>query len=317
MPSSLNGPRRSILLDARRWPFFGGLMPPSNLSNSDRDVGFMTRLRSTAGSPLAGGNAGGDVEQAGFEYDLPVDRGKGANESAGGGTGQGSSGQSQPQTSTGGDAEENSNLVSAWMDRLQVLTVVTTFLASMDGQLFSLTTLPSNVTLGTTTACQELVYASLSGALIFHVCASILGYLASFVLIKYTIIEASPPSNEDDKLGGILSSPSSKAYTTNDVVVAQAQPQPRKRVIVETRHPLRAFRAPATSFSVQSHQPITPPIALLTRCYYTTLALTALGFILALMGILAYIWAGLKMPVGVFSTICLGIGIGAGVWSIS
>ncbi|KAH7905329.1 hypothetical protein BJ138DRAFT_1118568 [Hygrophoropsis aurantiaca] len=302
---STRRPHRSILLDARRWPFFGGLVPPSNLSGSVRNTDFMT-LRSTTGSPIvANGKGNGDVEQAGFEYDAPP----GGNSGDGGAGG----GASQPKPHTHGEAEENTALVSAWQDRLQVLTVVTTFLASMDGQLFSLTTLPSNISHDPPTACQELVYASLSGALIFHICASILGYLASFALIKYTIIEASAP-DEDDKLGGILSSPSSNPHITNDTV-SVSPTKTRKHIVLESRHPLNGFRSSAFA-SANNHKPV-PPIALLTRCYYTTLALTAVGFILALLGILSYIWAGLMMPVGIFSTACLGVGLGAALWAIS
>ncbi|KAH7910033.1 hypothetical protein BJ138DRAFT_154870 [Hygrophoropsis aurantiaca] len=292
-------PRRSILLDARRWPFFGGRVPPSNLSNSAHNNDFMT-LRSTAGSQFASnGRGNGDVEQAGFDDDAsPVGKDGG---------GEGSGGASQPKPPAHNEAEEHNPLVSAWQDRLQVLTVVTAFLASMDGQLFSLTTIPSNISHTPATTSQELVYASLSGALIFHICASILGYMASFALIKYTIIEAS----EDDKLGGILSSPSPNPHITNEKASGSPIKTP-KHIILECRRPFRS----SASTSANNHKP-EPPIALLARCYYTTLVLTALGFMLGLLGILAYIWAGLMMPVGIFSTVCLGVGLGAALWAIS
>ncbi|KAG1742523.1 hypothetical protein EDB19DRAFT_1701595 [Suillus lakei] len=75
-------------------------------------------------------------------------------------------------TATPGD---NSALVAAWMQRLQILTLIvghcsTTFLASIDGELFVLTSTPSQVTRTASIGSQEFVYACFTGALIFHVC---------------------------------------------------------------------------------------------------------------------------------------------------
>ncbi|KIJ65949.1 hypothetical protein HYDPIDRAFT_110063 [Hydnomerulius pinastri MD-312] len=303
-------PRRSILLDARRWPFFGGLVPPTNRNNlQSREHPAMQGTSSSRNFR--------DVERASFEYDLPLDR---ENDGTGGNNdGKDKSGTGNPPPSgTGGDtdAQANSDLLSAWTDRLQVLTVVTTFLATMDGELFSLTAVPTNISLPTSTASRELVYSCLSGALIFHVCASILGYVASFALIRYRIVDAS--EGEDVKLGGVLSSPSGPSMMQKQLITPT-----RRKMILEPIHPIDACvaflqlpeRLPVLFASRSSRSP--PPLSLITRCYYTTLCLTAAGFILALTGILTYAWAGLKMPVGIFSTVCLGLGVGAGIWAIS
>ncbi|KAG9312206.1 hypothetical protein JVU11DRAFT_7504 [Chiua virens] len=45
------------------------------------------------------------------------------------------------------DTQINSDLLNAWTTRLQTLTVVTTFLASMDGQMFSLSALNTQIAL--------------------------------------------------------------------------------------------------------------------------------------------------------------------------
>ncbi|KAG6382039.1 hypothetical protein JVT61DRAFT_673 [Boletus reticuloceps] len=201
------------------------------------------------------------------------------------------------------------------MQRLQVLTIVTTFLASMDGELFALTALNTQIGHSVSTTARELVYACLAGALIFHICASILGYVASFALIRYRIVEV---SGEDDtkvtKVGEIL-------------LFGLGTAQPRRlsqRIVLEAVRPLHwllgLLQRPARFrfLSVRSSQVSSPPpLSLLTRCYYTTLCLTAAGFVLALTGILAYIWAGLRMSVGIFSTACLGVGISAGLWAIA
>lgn len=48
----------------------------------------------------------------------------------------------------------------------------------------------------------------------------------------------------------------------------------------------------------------TPPLDLLTRCYFTTLALGSAGFILALLGIGSYAWVILQQVIGIFTIVC-------------
>ncbi|KAF9243247.1 hypothetical protein BU15DRAFT_72434 [Melanogaster broomeanus] len=182
--------------------------------------------------------------------------------------------------SSSGDGDD-SELLSYWTTRLQVLTVLTAFLSSMDGALFSLTAIQTNISQPASTTSREL---------------AILAYVASFALIRYRLIE------EDVKLGEILSSPSS--FLTTQLV----QRVPRK-IVLEPIHPAQsvvAFLHRVDIFSFMSPTRSTPapppPLSLLTRCYYTTLCLASVGFVLALIGILAYVWAALKMPVGIFAT---------------
>jgi hypothetical protein len=60
----------------------------------------------------------------------------------------------------------------------------------------------------------------------------------------------------------------------------------------------------------------TPPLDLLTRCYFTTLALGSVGFILALLGIAGYAWVVLKQVIGIFTVVCLGVSIVASIWAV-
>ena len=148
----------------------------------------------------------------------------------------------------------------------------------------------------------------------FNPCIAVLGYVASFALIRYRIVDA---VEEDTKVRSIpLSGPG---------VAQPAQSLPR-RIVFEPVRPLGTFvtlllpgrlRLLTTSCRQSSVSSFPPPLSLLTRCYYTTLCLTAVGFILAFTGILAYIWAGLPMPIGIFSTVCLGVSTVAGMWAIA
>lgn len=201
---------------------------------------------------------------------------------------------------------ESSTLVDAWMHRLQMITLVTTFLASIDGELFTLTSAaPSQVTANPSLKSQEFVYSCFSGALIFHVCASILGYTASFALIRYELVDSEttpgPQSNEQ----GQPSSPSEVRQGKQHLRLKPTSPLEAVQILLPP------------SLRLQAHsRTFTPPLALLSRCFYTTLALSGVGFILALLGITAYAWEGLQQNVGIFTTACLGISLLAGIWAV-
>jgi hypothetical protein len=74
------------------------------------------------------------------------------------------------------------------------------------------------------------------------------------------------------------------------------------------------FQVPL-GFQVRSRTS-TPPLDLLTRCYFTTLALGSVGFILALLGIAGYAWVILKQVIGIFTVACLGVSVVASVWAV-
>ncbi|KAG2753993.1 hypothetical protein P692DRAFT_20845413 [Suillus brevipes Sb2] len=198
---------------------------------------------------------------------------------------------------------EHSTMVAAWMHRLQTLTLITTFLASIDGELFTLTSTSSPVTLTTSTGSEELVYACFAGALVFHVCSSILGYVASFALIRYEIVEAEPPSVKEHELGKL--SGAGESIHGKQLLLRAIPPLYAVQSLLQIPSRLR----------VQSRTS-TPPLDLLTRCYFTTLALSGAGFILALLGIATYAWLGLQRVVGIFTMACLGVSLLSCVWAV-
>ncbi|TBU42563.1 hypothetical protein BD309DRAFT_991590 [Dichomitus squalens] len=81
-------------------------------------------------------------------------------------------------------------VVQLWEDRLQKQGVVTTFFISIDSLLFSLTSGTRSTDLHAWSHRDLVINASLGGAIIFHVCASIVAYVASFILIKYQLNDA-------------------------------------------------------------------------------------------------------------------------------
>ncbi|KAG0693948.1 hypothetical protein DFH29DRAFT_1006764 [Suillus ampliporus] len=198
--------------------------------------------------------------------------------------------------------EEHTTLVAAWMQRIQVLTLITTFLASIDGELFSLTTSQSQVTVNASLKSQEAVYACFTGALIFHVCAAMLGYLASFALIRYEIVDATPSGTKKPSDPGLHHHEFSHGK------------QLALRPILPF-HIMKTLLQMPKGLHVQSRTSA-PPLDLLTRCYFTTLALSGAGFILALLGIATYAWFGLQRVVGIFTTACIGVSFVATMWAV-
>ncbi|KAH9942148.1 uncharacterized protein BXZ73DRAFT_41272, partial [Epithele typhae] len=82
------------------------------------------------------------------------------------------------------------SVVQVWLDRLQKQAVVTTFFVSIDSLLFSLTSNTRSDNLSGWSVRDEVINGSLGGAIIFHVCASIVAYIGSFVLIRYRLNDA-------------------------------------------------------------------------------------------------------------------------------
>lgn len=58
---------------------------------------------------------------------------------------------------------------------------------------------------------------------------------------------------------------------------------------------------------------VDPPVKLLTRCHNLSAAMASCGFILACLGILAFLWTSLPRSVGIFGSVCLGVCLVSGM----
>ncbi|KAM5543035.1 hypothetical protein V8D89_003419 [Ganoderma adspersum] len=106
-------------------------------------------------------------------------------------------------------------VVQLWEDRLQKQGVVTTFFITIDSLLFSLASSTRSADLHGWSVRAQVINASLGGAIIFHVCASIVAYSASFVLIKYELNDAEKREEQYFPLTpGRSRAPSTSQYTT-------------------------------------------------------------------------------------------------------
>ncbi|TCD66744.1 hypothetical protein EIP91_000985 [Steccherinum ochraceum] len=170
-------------------------------------------------------------------------------------------------------------LVQSWMDRLQLISVITTFFAATEAQMLGITT-PSEDD-PSQTRIEETANAALAGALVTHVFAAILSFFAAFFLVRYRLNEATRAERKVE--AGLAKSQSSGA----------------------TSHPI---------FSTNPHlEPIGPfrrghpPTHLLENCHTLCMWLAAVGFVLALAGVVCFTWALLPGSVSIFASTCMGV----------
>ncbi|KAF8511512.1 hypothetical protein JB92DRAFT_2725540, partial [Gautieria morchelliformis] len=167
------------------------------------------------------------------------------------------------------------DLERLWMDRLQLISVITTFFASTEAQLLAITTtkgaLGSNVT--------QAANAALTGALVLHSLAATLSFTSSFVLVRFRVNETTKGKH------GPTDTEKQKIWSTNPHVAMQ-------RV---------------------GYRKQEPPMRLLRRFNRLCIYMTVVGFVLAGVGILCYVWAMQATSVGIFASVCLAACIVAGL----
>ncbi|KAH8087802.1 hypothetical protein BXZ70DRAFT_533617 [Cristinia sonorae] len=245
-------------------------------------------------------------------------------------------------------------VVQVWLDRLQLISVITTFFASIDGLLLGFMTSTARlgvINVSTWNNSTKLMNASMSGALIFHVCAAITSFIGSFVLIRYKLLDAKKHEHivertASNQLPSSSLSPSSHEkprfeHSNTINVASMSHPRPRTnasfhglsspsldflpnwseivtilqgRVYINRVHifdcfgrrrrsddPERgAYKEPDTQTELE------PPVKLLSRCHTLSAAMALCGFLLAILGILAFVWTELPLSISIFASACLG-----------
>jgi hypothetical protein len=190
-----------------------------------------------------------------------------------------------PNTHKSSNSHVHSQLASAWMTRLQILSVVTTFLAGIDAQFLSLSTREPGMSIVTTI---------LSGALIFHLAAAIVSFTSSFILIHYQIADI---QNDTIPAVSIQGAKSANAPVENTQFVSIQRINPLK--------PKRKFRERVVFDTEAPELKLGMPLTLLMRCHCLCIGLSVLGFLLGVVGIMSYIWDTFATPTGIFSSVCV------------
>jgi len=179
------------------------------------------------------------------------------------------------------------DLVQSWQDRLQLISVITTFFASTEAQLLAAATpLPTDP--DKNSGIVQTAAAALAGALVVHVSAAIVSFLAAFFLIRYRLEEAKREEQQAETGLTPVSSQSNLRVLSTNPHLAQVGPFRRGQ----------------------------PPTLLLDHCHTLCMTLSAIGFLLAMAGVLCFVWARLPRSVGIFATACLGVCWIGGIWAI-
>ncbi|KAI0753135.1 hypothetical protein C8Q80DRAFT_495656 [Daedaleopsis nitida] len=187
-------------------------------------------------------------------------------------------------------------LVQSWMDRLQLISVITTFFAAIEAQLLGITT-PDDAS--TDSRVDQAANAALAGALVVHVFAAIMSFFAAFFLIRYKLSMAKHQERRVEIRVALrngeagIDTPSSASVWTTNPHLEQVGPFRRGQ----------------------------PPTHLLDHLHSLCMALSAIGFALALAGVMCFLWSRLATSAGIFASACMGVclvsGAGAVFWPAS
>ncbi|KAH7883230.1 hypothetical protein F5I97DRAFT_1903392 [Phlebopus sp. FC_14] len=214
------------------------------------------------------------------------------------------------------------NLVNSWQERLQLISVITTFFASTEAAML-VNTKPAS-TEESENKILKAANATLLGALILHVYAAVLSFLAAFLLIRYKLKEA---TREELIAEGIkmVSSPLEGSLRVRDVERDPGSPDTQTTTPTypgaEKPVPNRQDSQPQMRMG---SVPVEPPIlsknphleqvqigssGLLNRLHTLCIVIAAVGFLLLIAGIILYAWALQPVAVSVFATTCLGAAV--------
>ncbi|EJF65165.1 hypothetical protein DICSQDRAFT_177821 [Dichomitus squalens LYAD-421 SS1] len=200
-------------------------------------------------------------------------------------------------------------LVASWMDRLQLISVITTFFAAMEAELLG-TTAPDPGDNASEPVVSQLANATLTGALVMHVFAAILAFLAAFFLIRFKLTAA---VREEHKVeSGLASGAASGAGVC---VGKGAEPASGSRNSTTSSDPPIWSSNPHLE-QVGPFRRGQPPTHLLDHCHSLCMWLSAVGFVLALVGVLAFAWSRLALSGGVFASVCMAVCLSTGVAAI-
>jgi len=173
-----------------------------------------------------------------------------------------------------------SDLVQSWNDRLSLITVITTFFAATEGQLLS-AVIPANKENVSTRV--QVANASFTGALVVHVFAAFISFVASFFLIRYKLRDA--VEQEFEVENNPPTTPSTTSLPSRTAILA--------------RNPHLEQVGPFAG--------IKPPTNLLRRCHTLCMWLAMVGFLLAVIGVISFVWEKMPLSVSIFASACAGV----------
>ncbi|KAF9268572.1 hypothetical protein L218DRAFT_994420 [Marasmius fiardii PR-910] len=197
------------------------------------------------------------------------------------------------------------DLVGSWNDRLQLISLITTFMASVEAGLLQVSAPDPGA--DKRSLLIDVSNACLISALIIHLHASFISFVGAFFLVRFKVKEA---KREENKIEGIHPAEPSKGSVVLDMAAKQITNSP------ETGSQTSATQNTTIQPPVWSANPQLvqvgpflrqPPIDLLSRCHFLCILCTVFGFSLAICGILCLAWA--RHPVGVRIAVTSALGV--------
>ncbi|KAI0718973.1 hypothetical protein C8T65DRAFT_737000 [Cerioporus squamosus] len=204
-------------------------------------------------------------------------------------------------------------LVASWMDRLQLISVIVRYnFLCCHGVATSRhhSARPWGSNWGTTAS--QLANATLTGALVVHVFAAILSFLAAFFLIRYKLTVAKREERKvESGLAGSATnvhpngsgsgSGTADANASCTTTASSTQPIWSSNPHLEQVGPFRRGQ---------------PPTHLLDHLHSVCMWLSIVGFVLALAGVLCFAWSRLALSGGVFASVCMVVCLVTGVAAV-
>ncbi|KAJ7772096.1 hypothetical protein DFH07DRAFT_803697 [Mycena maculata] len=186
------------------------------------------------------------------------------------------------------------DLTQSWMDRLQLISVITTFFASISAGMLQVTT-PNGGQSGNAFGFQ-LTNAAFLAALVLHLWAAIISFMAAFFLVRYNLKEA----KEEQRDVGLAPGPDPVSKPPGRIL-RPARTGTSERSLTEY---LKLQPVWTTNPHLEQVGPfqMKPPTHLLSRCHNLCVLLTFTGFFFALVGIVAYGWTQNPVPVAVVTS---------------
>ncbi|EKM53385.1 uncharacterized protein PHACADRAFT_186064 [Phanerochaete carnosa HHB-10118-sp] len=203
-------------------------------------------------------------------------------------------------------------LVISWTERLQLISVITTFFAAIESQLLGIVTPGDNDSIS---GARSASAATLSSALVVHSFAAgsntdrgsltaILSFVAAFFLVRFRVHEA---NQQEIKVEQKLENGSAPGPENHKLEPGQTIP-PLSGVPVWSANPTLEQVGPLRRGK--------PPTHLLENCHTLCMILSVVGFVLAMVGIMSYVWAMLPWSSRVLSTVTIGLSVVSSVVAV-
>ncbi|KAF5393460.1 hypothetical protein D9757_000479 [Collybiopsis confluens] len=223
------------------------------------------------------------------------------------------------------------DLVQSWQDRLQLITLITTFLASVEASMLQVT-LPDDSDPNSSSGWSKAANAGFMASLVLHLWASFVSFFASFFLVRFKVQEAKREErqaeaghpNSTPHVPTSLEKSAHNLTHSPESASPKSMSHPRNSSEVEngydtltsekTRRRRNPSPGPAPALWSANPQLVQcgpfqrqPPVNLLSRCHTLCLVATALGFILAMVGVLCYAWSAQARSVAIITTASIGL----------